>query len=103
MRTTFVMIAAVAAVALGADPVAAQVARYGGYNPWTGRAHSTTVARNPFTGTVGARSTTVNPFTGRVTTSGGAYNPLTGAGARSSATVNPFTGRYGYSYGYRRY
>jgi hypothetical protein len=100
MRAAY-WIAAVAVLA-AAESASAQVAHYRGYNPFTGRAYSNTVARNPFTGATAARTNTVNPFTGTRTTRSAGYNPWTGTAHRTTAAYNPWTGRAGVRVGVRR-
>lgn len=96
------LLAALALVLVAADSAPAQVAVGGGYNPWTGRAHSTTVARNPWTGGVQARTNTVNPWTGTRTTQTAGYNPWTGTTYRGGAAYNPWTNRGVAGVRYRR-
>ncbi|MBX9622496.1 MAG: hypothetical protein K2X82_01645 [Gemmataceae bacterium] len=95
------LLLAAGVIALAAGPASAQFAVRAGVNPWTGRAHSTTVARNPWTGGVQARTNTVNPWTGTRTTHTAGFNPWTGTAYRGGAAVNPWTGRHA-AYGYGR-
>jgi hypothetical protein len=95
MRTALVMAAAVAAVGLTAGTASTQVGFYRGFNPWTGRAYSTTFARNPWTGATAVRKNVYNPWTGMGATRVAGFNPWTGAAFRGGAAYNPWTGRVG--------
>ena len=86
---------------VAADRGTTQVGVYQGYNPWTGRVHSTAVVRNPWTGTVQAQTNTVNPWTGTRTTQTAGYNPWTGNAYRGGAAYNPWTGNHA-GYYFRR-
>ena len=92
MRTAFLGLAALAALALPGEPTRAQVWVDQRVNPWTGNVHATAVRRNPWTGTVHMRNTVYNPWTGGVATNVVRGNPWVG-GVPPGVVVNPWTGR----------
>src|SRR5262245_21062533 len=93
MRAILYSLLALLALGLAAEPANSQVGRVRGYNSFTGRVNTHTVARKPLTGNVGVRNTTYNPFTGRAATNTVRANPFTGTTVRGGAAVNPMTGR----------